>query len=126
MKCNTFNLSMDTDPCSNVKVGFYWSFTAFYNNGGIGVDISDDTFEMTIKDALGGSLLLTMPEVLDNETTGLYIPTPTDGKIYIQITEADTVIIGAGTFPYEMTRTDVDGLKTIFMQGTIQFTNRGY
>lgn len=126
MKCNKFNFEESTTPCSNVKVGFYFSFTAFYNISGVGIDISDDTFEMTIKDAIGGSIILTLPEVLDDITTGLYIPTPTGGKIFIQILEADTVTIGAGTFPYEMTKIDSDGLKTIHMEGTIEFIDRGY
>lgn len=126
MKCNTFNFEESSDPCSNVNVGFDFAFTAFYNNGGIGVDISDDSFEMTIKDTIGGTILLTLPEVLNNITTGLYIPTPTGGKIFIQIIEADTVTMGAGVFPYEMTKTDSDNLTTIFMEGTIEFIDRGY
>lgn len=126
MKCNEFNFEKSTDPCSNVKVGFSFAFTAFYNLFGVGIDISNDTFLMTIKTAAGGTLLLNMPEVSDNITTGLYIPTPTDGKIYIQIMEADTVIIGAGVWAYEMTKTDSDNLTTIHMEGTIEFLNRGF
>lgn len=126
MKCNTFNFEVASDPCSNVKVGFDFAFTAFYNLVGVGVDISDDTFEMTIKDVVGGSVILTLPEVLDNITTGLFIPTPIGGKIFIQIMEADTTTVGAGKFPYEMTKVDSDNLKTIFMQGTIEFIDRGY
>jgi hypothetical protein len=80
---------------------------------------------MTIKDALGGSTLLTLPIVGDALTTGLYIPDPTNGQIFVQMTAADTTTVGAGVFPYEMTKT-LSTKLTIYMQGTIEFINRGY
>jgi hypothetical protein len=80
---------------------------------------------MTIKAALGGTTLLTLPIVSDAVTTGIYIPSPLTGKAFIQISAADTVTLGAGTFPYEMTKT-ISSKTKISMEGTIQSIDRGY
>lgn len=125
-KCNNFNFSEETDPCTNVKIGFNFSQSAEYQNNNTPIDITSDTFQMVIKDSLGGTILLTLNEVGDTMTTGLYIPMPALGLIFIQIMAADSLLVGEGIFPYEMTRTDPDGLLHIFMQGTIEFTNRGF
>jgi hypothetical protein len=124
--CNNFNYSVSTVPCTNVDVGFDFSKVVIYENDGTAIDLTGSVFAMSIKDTIGGSVLLSLPIVGDNLTTGLYIPTPINGEIFVQITEADSIAVGEGVFPYEMTRTDTDGKDFIFMQGTIQFIDRGY
>jgi hypothetical protein len=71
-------------------------------------------------------VLLTLDQVGDNLTTGLYIPSPTTGVIAIQITNADVTGISAGAFPYLMTKTDSDSKIFTFAQGTIQFYDGGF
>ena len=124
--CNNFDYVSTTQPCTNVDVGFNFTKTIIYENDGTPIDITSFTFLMTIKDAIGGSTLLSLPIVGNNLTTGLYIPDPTNGQIIIQIMEADSITIGAGSFPYEMIMTNPSALDSIFMQGLIQFVDRGY
>lgn len=124
--CNSFDYTESTQPCTNVDVGFNFSKSLTYEDDGTAIDITDFTFAMTIKASIGGSTLLTLPIVTDNITTGLYIPDPTNGEIFIQIIKAATISTGDGVFPYEMIMTDASSLDSIFMQGTIQFIDRGY
>lgn len=124
--CNNFDYTESTQPCTNINVGFDFSKVLFYESDGTAIDITGFVFAMTIKDSIGGATLLSLPIVLDDDTTGLYIPIPTDGQIFVQITQADTIATGAGIFPYEMTMTDLDSKDSIFMQGTIQFIDRGF
>ena len=69
---------------------------------------------------------ISLPIVGDNLTRGLYTPVRTNGILNLQITDTDAGIVGGGVFPYELTVTDPDGLISPFMQGTIQFLDRGY
>lgn len=124
--CNSFDYTVATQPCTNVNVGFDFSKSITYSNDGTAIDITGFVFSMTVKDTIGGSTLLTLPIVGDILTTGLYIPTPETGEIFVQITDTDTIATGAGVFPYEMIITNPSGIISIFMQGTIQFIDRGY
>jgi hypothetical protein len=124
--CNNFDYTISTQPCTNVDVGFDFSSSLTYEDNGTAINLTGYIFVMTIKASLGGSILLTLPIVGNNTTTGLYIPAPTNGQIFVQILEADTITVGNGIFPYEMTITDSFGLESIFMQGTIEFIDRGY
>lgn len=124
--CNNFDYTTATQPCTNVNVGFNFTKTIIYENDGTPIDITSFSFSMNIKDAIGGTTLLSLPIVANISTTGLYIPTPSNGEILIQIMSADTITIGGGLFPYEMTITNPSGLESIFMQGAMQFIDRGY
>ena len=124
--CNNFDYTISTQPCTNVDVGFDFSKSLTYEDDGTAINLNGYIFVMTIKASIGGSTLLTLPIVGNNTTTGLYIPTPTNGEIFVQILAADTITTGAGVFPYEMTLTHPSGLISIFMQGTIEFIDRGY
>lgn len=125
--CSQFDYSESTQPsCTNVNVGFDFSMPLTYENEGEPIDLTSSVFVMTIKAAIGGATLLSLPIVGDNVTTGLYIPVPLDGQITVQITKADTITVGDGVFPYQMVRTDPSSNESIFMQGTIQFVDRGY
>jgi hypothetical protein len=90
------------------------------------VPLTGQTFEMTIKDTNGGTVLLTMPIVTDKITTGIYIPSPTDGIMFLQIMRADSVTVGEGYFPFEIIRTDSDGLLSVYITGEIQFYTRDF
>ena len=123
--CSLFNFQ--TGKCTQADKDFdflvSFSLTDSARNP---IDITGDTFQLLIKDVLGGSTLLTLEEVVDNVTTGLFIPSPTTGVIAIQITKIDVTGVPAGIYPYEMTRTDSDGKIFIFAQGTFEFFNRGF
>ena len=124
--CNSFDYTVSTQPCTNVNVGFNFSKSVTYSNEGTPINITGFVFAMTVKASIGGSTLLTLPIVTDNLTTGLYIPDPSTGEIFVQIIKADTISTGAGVFPYEMILINPSGLESIFMEGTIQFIDRGY
>lgn len=125
MDCDNFDFL--TGTCTQVKIGFDFEKVFTYTDSlGVGVNISGFDFNMIIKDALGGATLLTLPTVNDNVTTGFYFPSPNTGVINMQITDTDTALIASGTYPYEMTITDTDSKVEIFMQGEIQFVDRGF
>jgi hypothetical protein len=123
--CNQADLSF-ANSCTQVDVGFDWKKTLTYDTGGVANDVTGFVFVMTIKDENGGSTLLTLPIVGDNITTGIYIPDPTSGVLMLLITDTDSIAVGGGVYPYEIASTDTDGLISPFMQGTIQFLDRGY
>ena len=125
MGCNELDFQSNTS--TQVDKDFDFSASQAYTaSAGDAIDVTNDTFVLIIKDALDGSALLTLNEVGDNLTTGLYIPSPTSGIINIQITDTDVGTIAAGSYPYEMNRTDSDSKLFIFMQGTVQFSDRGF
>lgn len=125
MGCSEFDFQ--TSTCTQVDKGFDFSKVLTYKDSlGAVIDLTNLTFLMTIKDGLGGSTLLVLSEVGDDVTTGLYIPSPISGIINIQITDDDTGSIAEGVYPYEITLTDSNGRVEIFMQGTIQFDDRGF
>ncbi len=125
MECSTFDYQ--TGTCTQVDKDFDFSKVLTYtdiNNDPI--NITGLVFVMTIKASLGGATLLTLPIVGDNITTGFYIPSPISGVLNMLITDTDTGLIAAGVYPYEMTATDTDSKVDIFMQGTIEFIDRGF
>lgn len=125
MQCSEFNYQ--TGTCTQVDKDFDFSKVLTYtdiNNDAI--NITGLVFVMTIKASLGGATLLTLPIVGDNLTTGFYIPSPISGVLNMLITDTDTGSIAAGVYPYEMTSTDTDSKVDIFMQGTIEFIDRGF
>ena len=125
MGCNQFDFQ--TGTCTNVEKDFDFSKVLTYtDNDNLAVNITGFVFVMTIKAALAGATLLTLPIVGDNLTTGFYIPSPASGVLNMQITDTDVALIAAGVYPYEMTVTDADSKEEVFMQGTIQFAERGF
>ena len=125
INCNLFNFQTGTCTQVDKDFDFLVSF-AISDSGGNPIDLTNDTFQMIIKDSLGGSVLLTLNEVGDNVTTGIYIPSPTSGVLAIQITDTDVTATATGVYPYEMTRTDTDSKIFPFAQGTIEFSDRGF
>ena len=122
--CELFNYQ--TGNCTQVDIGKdFDKDLSITDSTGSPIDLTTDTYQMIIKDSLGGSALFTLDEVGDNLTTGLYIASPTSGIINIIITDTDTAIT-AGVYPYEMTKTDSDSKIFVFMQGTIEFYERGF
>ncbi len=125
MACNQFDFQ--TGTCTAVNKDFDFEKVLTYTDANNdAVNITGFVFVMTIKAALGGATLLTLPIVGDNLTTGFFIPSPTTGVLNMQITDTDVALIAAGVYPYEMTVVDGDSKEEIFMQGTIQFTERGF
>ena len=125
INCNLFNFQ--TGTCTQVDKDFDFEKVLTYtDSNGAAVDVTSFVFLMTIKAALGGATLLTLPIVVDNITTGLYIPFPATGVLNMLITDTDAGLIDAGVYPYEMTVVDTDSKEEIFMQGTIEFVDRGF
>jgi len=123
--CNLFNFQ--TGSCTQVDKDFDFEKVLTYTDSdNAAVNITGFVFVMTIKAALGGATLLTLPIVGDNTTTGFYIPSPTTGVLNMLITDTDTALTAAGVYPYEMTVVDTDSKEEIFMQGTIEFIDRGF
>lgn len=124
-QCSRFDFQ--TGTCTQVDIGFDFSKVLTYTDvNGDAINVTGFVFSMTIKDELSGATLLTLPIVGDNLTTGLYIPSPISGIINMQITDTDAGLIAAGVYPYEMTVTDNNSKVDIFMQGSINFINRGF
>jgi len=123
-KCNTFNFQQGT--CSEVNLGFNFCKKLTYNDSsGAAIDLTGFTLSGLIKDDLGGNIIISLPEVSDNDTTGLYIPDRATGEIYLQIKSADTAQ-DVGQYPYQLVITDPNTDSTPFLIGTIQFYDRGF
>tara|TARA_B110000908_G_C10047712_1_gene354761 strand:+ start:118 stop:495 length:378 start_codon:yes stop_codon:yes gene_type:complete len=125
MGCSEFDFQVST--CTQVDIGFDFDKVLTYKDSlGVAIPLSSLEFSMTIKQSLGGTTLLSLVEVANNISTGLYIPAPSTGVINIQITDADTLLVDEGIYPYEIKVVDADAKVEIFMQGTIQFHSRGF
>ncbi len=126
MGCSEFNFQSNT--CTQVNIGFDFSKTLTYTDSNkAAINITGFDFVMTVKDELGGSTILTLPIVVTNLLTGFYIPSPSTGVLFMQISKADTAITGgAGVYPYEIVVTDPDTKENIYFQGTIEFFERGF
>jgi len=122
--CSQFNF--ESVNCTKVNIGFdYSKVLTFKDNSGKVINLTGFVLDGNIKDTLGGSIILALPEVGDDQTTGLYIPDRTLGVINLQIKKADTAI-SAASYPYEIVITNPSTDDKVFMQGTIQFFDRGF
>ena len=123
--CNEMNFQSG-NKCTQVDIGFDYSKTITYtDNSGVAIDLTGFVLDCDIKDALGGSVIIAMPEVGNDQTTGLYIADRTTGVILFQIKKADTAITAA-SYPYEITITNPSTDDSVFLQGIIEFANRGF
>ena len=107
------------DDCFAVPVGADYEMS--FDDTDAGADFTGFTFEMIIQDKITGVTLLTLPTVFDSQTTGIYVPTPTDAEIFIQIRKADTVVVGKGDQLYNIRMTDPSGNESFFQYGNISF-----
>ena len=101
MGCSEFDFQ--TGTCSNVIIGKdYINILTFTDEAGA---INLTGFDLTgqIKDTLSGSVLLSLSIVANDQTTGFYIPDPTNGIINF-IIKKETVI-ASGVYPYEFVLT---------------------
>jgi hypothetical protein len=125
MGCSEFNFL--SGICQDVKKDFDYTRVFQYKDpDGNAIDLTGSDLNMTIKDTLGGTTLLSLAIVGSSSATGFYIPTPTDGTINMFITQADVTSVPAGDYVHEIIITNSAGKDEIFMQGTIQFTDRGF
>lgn len=122
--CSQFNFQ--TGTCTQVDKDFDYSVVLQFDDAAGNIDLTGFVLVGTIKDGLGGSTLLSLAIVGDDQTTGFYIPVLTDGAIQFIIKKETAAGISAGVYPYEFILTNPSGDDSIFMQGTIQFANRGF
>lgn len=117
MSCNTFNYN----GCFAVSVGY--DYTMSLTDSGDDNQATDFTgydFVMTIQDKDNVDLLA-LPVVGDDQTTGIYLPDPTNGELFIQIRKADSITVGKGDHIYNIRITDPSGNETPFSYGAISF-----
>ena len=119
MSCNTFNFN----DCFAVPVGDDYKMS--FDDTAAGADFTGFSFVMIIQDKLTGVTLLTLPTVFDDQTTGIYVPVPTNGGMFIQIRKADTIAMGVGDHVYNIRQTDPSSNETTFTYGTISFIEIG-
>ena len=112
MGCNSFNFN----GCFAVPVGYDFNDFFFENNE---EDYTGFTFSMSIQAKNTAVDLLTLSVVGDDSTTGIYIPDPTSGIIFIQIMKADT--LASGDYEYSIRITDTSSIETLFAYGSISF-----
>tara|TARA_R110001599_G_scaffold96114_1_gene248797 strand:+ start:335 stop:706 length:372 start_codon:yes stop_codon:yes gene_type:complete len=120
--CSNFDFNSTT--CTQVDITFDFSKVLTYTDESGAIDLTGFVLAGDIKDLVGGSSLLTLAIIGDTQTTGFYIPDPTNGIIYFQIKKED--VLTAGVYPYEFILTNPSNDDSIFMQGTIQFFDRGF
>jgi len=124
MGCSQFDFQ--TGTCTAVNKDFDFIKVLQFTDDSGAIDLTGFNLTGDIKDALGGTSLLTLGIVANDQTTGFYIPVLTDGTIQFIIKKEDAALITAGVYPYEFILTNSSGDESIFMQGTIQFTDRGF
>ena len=123
MSCNTVNL----DGCNKVTIDKDYSiYFEWLDNNSNGIDLTGYSFTGSIKDTLGGSEIVALPTVSDDQTTGLYIPDVTTGQIFLQIKKEDSSGIAAGDKPFQILRTYPNGDIDVFAEGNINFYYRGF
>lgn len=120
--CSNFDFNNST--CTSVDIAFDFSKVLLFSDEAGAIDLTGFGLVGVIKDAIGGSSLLALTIVGNDQTTGFYIPVLTDGSIQFIIKKEDA--LASGTYPYEFTLTNPSGDDSIFMQGTIQFFDRGF
>lgn len=125
MACSTFNFETSA-KCTQVDIGFDFSWALIYKDSSGAIDLTNFVVEGEIKDAAGGTSLIDLAIVGDDQTTGFYIPDPSSGVIQFQIKSEDNSGIEPGNYPYEIRIMTPNGDTEIFMQGFIQFYTRGF
>jgi len=122
MGCNSFNFN----GCFAVPVGYdYTNSMTDTDPDGIATDFTGFDFSMSIQAKNTNVDLLTLSVVGDLVTTGIYIPDPTAGEIFIQIRKADTIVVGKGDFNYSIRITDPSANEDVFSYGNISFIEVG-
>ena len=120
MSCNSFNFN----GCFAVPVGFdYTSSMTETDDDENAIDFTGFDFSMSIQAKNTAVDLLTLSVVGDDSSTGLYIPEPTTGEIFIQIRKADT--LASGDYVYSIRITDPSANEDLFAYGNISFIEVG-
>jgi hypothetical protein len=123
MACNTFNFSKST--CTHVDVGYDFKKQLTYQDSdNVAIDLTNITLQMIIRDGVDEANLLVLNEVLTDTEDGIYITDAANGIFQLLIEDGTSVTIGAGIYLYELSKTESSGLKTILMEGTIEFVER--
>lgn len=122
MGCNSFNFN----GCFAVPVGYdYVTSMTDTDPDSIAIDFTGFDFSMSIQAKNTDVDLLTLSVVGDDTTTGIYIPDPTTGEIFIQIRKADSTSLGAGDYNYTIRITDPSLNEDLFAYGNISFIGVG-
>lgn len=124
MACEEFNFS-ETNGCSHASVGkdFLLNVLVTDEDGAV-EDITNSTFELIIKDYIGGATLLTLNNTGTLDTTGFYYNDAPNGDMDMRITDTDTATLGQGVYRYEWNKTTATGFVTLEGYGTFQFLDR--
>jgi len=106
-----------------IDVGYYWTQTLTYKDSdGNAIDLTGSTIKMTIRQEKDGADVLVLNHVVNDNTTGIYIPTPTSGQFQLIILAADTVTTFLSQYMfYEISITNPSGQETLFMWGRLQY-----
>jgi len=122
MSCNTFNYN----GCFAVPVGRVYE-TSLTDTGddNEATDLTGFDFLMTIQDNKTGADLLILPVVGDDQTTGIYIPDLKSGEFWIQIRPAESILLGAGDYKYNISIIDPSLNDRLFSYGAISFIGIG-
>lgn len=122
MSCNSFNFN----GCFAVPVGFdYVSSMIETDDQEMAIDLTGFDFSMSIQAKNTAVDLLTLSVVGDDSSTGIYIPEPTTGEIFIQIRKADSTTLGAGDYVYSIRITDPSLNEDLFSYGDISVIGVG-
>lgn len=120
-ECKKFNFS-ESNGCSNIDIDYDWSVSCTdvdENNNPI--NLNGFTSEVIIKDS-NDNTLFTLVDVPDALTTGIYMPSPSSGEMFIQMMKADTSTLSAGNYKYEWSLISPSGLSELFLFGYIHAT----
>ena len=117
MSCASYNYK----GCSSINIGYDFSSKVTYKPSGKLFDFTDYTVTLEIEDN-EGTTILSLSEVTDEVTTGIYIPTPTNGEIFIQIRQAQSTLISPDSYRYYINLLSAGGDLTPMLSGQMSFT----
>ena len=124
MSCNTFNFTVGN--CCPVEIGknFRIKFNMSDGDTGNPVDLTGRDLTLTIKDPSDTNFTpITLSEVSDALTSGLYYIDVANGNIIIQILDDISTTLQEKTYVYEMSDNTE---KTTLMMGGIQVIKGQY
>ena len=118
---NTFNFSKRT--CTQVNIGLdFITEIAFTDKDDTPIDLTGFSVDMRIREHRDDTDLLTLSIIGNQNDTGFYIADLTSGLIRMKIARVDSATFTGGEYLYDIILTDPSDNKSIFMEGTILFT----
>jgi len=114
-------VNLTLENCDQVDIGASYERALDFTDGaGADLDVSSNVFSMKIKDKTGATIL-SLVETVSTTATGIRHDPVITKRILIQINKAQTVLVAANIYRYDLADLDPDTTEDIDMRGDIEF-----